>query len=91
MNGKLVFSAGGGLCQLSSLLYHLSLLAGLEILERHAHSVDIYQEEERFTPLGADATVSFPYRDLRIRNTFNCPIRFTIDLEEESIRGHLIF
>ena len=36
--GCLVPSIGGGLCQLSNALYDAALKAGLEIVERHAHT-----------------------------------------------------
>jgi hypothetical protein len=38
--GCLVPAVGGGLCQLSGLLYQAALKAGLEVVERHAHSRD---------------------------------------------------
>lgn len=76
---------GGGLCQLSGLLYFLALKAGLEILERHPHSKDIYTEETRFAPLGSDATVVFAYKDLRFRNTLSTPICFKFDLQDQQI------
>jgi vancomycin resistance protein VanW len=85
INGKLSEDYGGGLCQLSSILYHLSLMAGLEIIERHHHSFDIYQEHERFTPLGADATVVYAYKDLRIKNSFDFPICFTFRIEGNTL------
>lgn len=74
VDGRLVLQVGGGLCQLSSLIYHLALLAGLEITERHHHSIDIYREEDRFTPLGADVTVVWGFKDLRLRNPYTFPI-----------------
>ena len=43
VNDKLVAQSGGGLCQISSMIYHLALLSGLTVIERHAHSVDIYE------------------------------------------------
>ncbi len=76
---------GGGLCQVSSILYHLALLAGLEVVERHNHSVDIYEEHERFTPLGADATVVYGYKDLRIRNNHHEPLRFSLDINGDKL------
>ena len=76
---------GGGLCQLSSILYITSLKANLEILERHNHSVDIYKEEERFTPLGADATVVYGYKDLRIKNNYEFPIQFRFSYTKNQI------
>ncbi|GHN02494.1 hypothetical protein WSM22_39830 [Cytophagales bacterium WSM2-2] len=72
---------GGGLCQLSSIIYHLALTSGLHIVERHNHSVDIYKEEERFTPLGADATVVYGHKDLRVQNKYSFPVKFSIALE----------
>ena len=62
--GCIVPSVGGGLCQLSNALFDAALLAGLEIVERHAHS--------RLLPgsmaeVGRDATVFWNYVDLRFR------------------------
>jgi vancomycin resistance protein VanW len=81
VDGRLVRQVGGGLCQLSGLAHHLALLAGLEVVERHAHSIDIYREEERHTPLGADATVVWGFKDLRLRNPhpFAVSIRCGVD------------
>lgn len=63
--GCLVPAIGGGLCQLSGLLYQAALEAGLEIVERHGHS--------RVIPGSAaeqnlDATVFWNYVDLRFRS-----------------------
>ncbi|MBX9852464.1 MAG: VanW family protein, partial [Cytophagaceae bacterium] len=68
ISGKLSEDYGGGLCQVSSIIYHISLLGGLEVQERHNHSIDIYEEQDRFIPLGADAAVVFGYKDLKIKN-----------------------
>ena len=89
VNGRVVPSVGGGLCQLSGLIYYASLQAGLEIVERHAHSVDIYTEATRFTPLGADATVAFGYKDLIIRNPHPATIAFHFNIHEETIELEL--
>ena len=67
---------GGGLCQVSGIAYEAGLRAGLTVAERHPHSRDLYAEPERFTPLGLDATVVWPYRDLRLRNPHPVPVRF---------------
>ncbi|MDG1534227.1 MAG: VanW family protein [Schleiferiaceae bacterium] len=86
VNGKIENTIGGGLCQLSGLMYYISLIAQLEILERHNHSIDIYNEETRFTPLGSDATVAYGYKDLKIRNNLNCPIKFNFSIEDDTIK-----
>lgn len=90
VNGILSEEIGGGLCQLSSIIYITALKANLEITERYNHSLDIYTEEERFTPLGADATVVYGYKDLRIKNSFPFPIQFSFAFEENHISCHLL-
>jgi hypothetical protein len=52
-------------------VYHIGIIAGLDIIERYNHSVDIYTDDTRFAPLGTDATVVYGYKDLRIRNNTN--------------------
>ena len=73
---------GGGLCQLSGIVYELGLRGGLHIAERHAHSRDLYaSDEERSTPLGLDATVVWPWKDLRLENWLGVPVVLRLALE----------
>ncbi len=86
VNGQVRETYGGGLCQLAGIIYHTSLLAGLTILERHNHSIDLYANgEPRFSPLGADATVAFGYKDLRVANPFGFAIRFEVEVVGETL------
>jgi vancomycin resistance protein VanW len=85
IQGKISEEIGGGLCQLSSIIYVTALKTNLEIVERFNHSVDIYKEEERFTPLGADATIVFGYKDLRIKNNYLFPVKFSFEIIENQI------
>ena len=87
VDGKLVAQTGGGLCQLSSLVYHLALMAGLTIKERHAHSIDIYEEEARYTPLGSDATVVWGFKDLRLYNPHPFPVAFSFVVSNGELVG----
>lgn len=89
VDGRLVRQVGGGLCQLSGLLYHLALLGGLEVEERHAHSLDIYREDERHTPLGADATVVWGFKDLRLRNPHPFAIALGCVVHDDRLVGQL--
>jgi vancomycin resistance protein VanW len=89
LGGQLKPDFGGGLCQLSGLIYHLCLQAGLEILERHPHSRDIYEDAERYTPLGADATVAYGFKDLRILNCLPAPVCFRFSTCAGAITGFL--
>ena len=80
---------GGGLCQASGIIYHLALIAGLQIIERYNHSKDLYTEETRFCPLGSDATVAYGYRDLRIKNNTDTLINFSLEVCDNHFTGYL--
>lgn len=62
--GCVIPTIAGGLCQLSNALYSAALDAGLEIIERHAHSRVI---PGSLAEVGRDATVFWNYVDLRFR------------------------
>lgn len=62
--GCIIPQIGGGLCQLSGAIYNAALEAGLEIVERHAHSNSNIGALAR---IGRDATVFWNYVDLRLR------------------------
>jgi vancomycin resistance protein VanW len=80
---------GGGLCQVSGMLYHLALTCGMEIIERHSHTLDLYEEDKRYTPLGADATVVYGYKDIRFRNNSSVNIQLKFDVSETGFIGKL--
>jgi hypothetical protein len=63
--GCIIPQIGGGLCQLSGALYNAALEAGLEIVERHAHS---HPGVGSLARIGRDATVFWNYVDLRFRS-----------------------
>lgn len=85
----LATSVGGGLCQLSGMIYFLALKAGLTMIERHPHSKDIYTDTTRFAPLGSDATVVYGYKDLQIQNCLATPICFQFCLTAQEIKASL--
>ena len=85
--GKIQNEIGGGLCQLSGMLFHLALIAGLKIIERHSHSVDIYQEQERYCELGLDAAVAFPYKDLVLINQSSCTFQLKFSNGSSNLNG----
>jgi len=63
--GCLIPQIGGGLCQLSGAIYNAALEAGLDIVERHAHTSSAVGSLAR---IGRDATVFWNYVDLRLRS-----------------------
>lgn len=54
---------GGGVCQVVTTIYNAALAAGLEIIERHRHSIRV-----GYVPPGRDATVT-DYIDFKFRNS----------------------
>lgn len=60
------------------------------IVERHSHSIDIYQEHERFTPLGSDATVVYGYKDLQFQNNLNIPLQIQVLRQHNQLITHLV-
>lgn len=67
---KVVPGRGGGVCQTSSTLYNSVLEAGLEVVERHPHSLPV-----AYVAAGRDATVSWGGADLKFRNNLDVPIK----------------
>ena len=58
---------------------------GMEIVERQNHSIDIHTDEHRDSPLGADAAIAYPFKDLRIRNNHDYSFCFRFQLLEDTI------
>jgi vancomycin resistance protein YoaR len=63
IDDELVPGDGGGICQVSSTLFNVALLADFEILSRTNHSRPV-----AYLPLGRDATVVYDWLDFRFRN-----------------------
>ncbi len=62
--GCIVPAIGGGLCLMARALFQAALFSGMQILERHGHSMQAV-EPPPGVPWGIDATVLWPYVDLR--------------------------
>jgi vancomycin resistance protein VanW len=65
---------GGGLCQVSNAVHWTALRAGMRIVERHRHGLDLFPDHERTVPFGCGATVAYNTADLRFENPFPEPI-----------------
>lgn len=87
--GVVQLDLGGGLCQAAGIIHHAVILAGLKVIERYNHSVDLYTEETRFAPIGTDATVFFGFKDFRFQNNFDFVIRVELIVEDEFLRVKL--
>lgn len=69
VGGDFVDGVGGGVCQVSTTLYNAVLLAGLDVLEYHPHSLQVGYVAPSF-----DAMVSGGGADLRFVNNTDNPI-----------------
>ncbi len=68
-NGKVELGMAGGVCQVTTTLYNAAIMAELEIVERHPHSMTV-----GYVPLGRDAAVAGTYKDLKFKNNTEHPI-----------------
>lgn len=85
--GKIQAAHGGGLCQLSDLLFWLFLHTPLTVVERHPHGVKAFPTPD--VPAGADATVYEGWKDLKVRNDTADELQIQITLDEENIYGFI--
>lgn len=69
MEGEFVRGVGGGTCQVSSTLHAAALQAGLDIVEAYPHSRPL-----AYIGKGLDATVAWPFVDLKLRNPWPEPL-----------------
>ncbi len=69
LNGKVVDSLGGGICQVSTTLYNAVLRAELEVTERSNHSMIVTYVEP-----ADDAAIAGTYKDLKFTNTLDAPV-----------------
>lgn len=79
---------GGGLCQLSNLIFWMTLHTPLTVVERHRHSYDVFPDEHRTQPFGSGATCYYNYLDLVLRNDTEHPFRLSLEVGEDELFGH---
>jgi len=81
---------GGGCCQVSNMIYWLSVNAGMKITERHRHGLDLFPDHLRTVPFGCGATVFYNYADLRFENPLPIPILISIYIEDRMLVGRML-
>jgi vancomycin resistance protein YoaR len=79
-SGRIETDYGGGICQISSLLYNSALYSGLEIVERLNHQFTV-----SYVDLGTDATVSWGSVDFKFRNNTNYPLKIECYLQDQAV------
>ncbi|MCI8646948.1 MAG: glycopeptide resistance accessory protein VanW [Firmicutes bacterium] len=88
VNGEMMTTSGGGLCQMSNLLFDLFLHSPLRITERRGHGKKEFPDPGT-SLAGMDATVSEGWIDLKVENNKQQVYQIKIDFDEERIYGFL--
>lgn len=74
-NGQVVDGLGGGICQISSILYNAVVFANLNVTERHNH-----QFVTSYVDPGRDATVVYGSKDFKFINNRTYPIKIKMSV-----------
>jgi len=77
--GQTVQEYGGGICQVSSMVYYCSLYANLEISARTCHYFKVL-----YLPVGLDATVSWGGPEFRFVNNRDFPIKIEASVSDDN-------
>lgn len=85
--GRIGSDVGGGLCQLSNLIFWMTLHTPLTVVERYRHSHDVFPDSNRTQPFGSGATCAYPHRDLMIRNDTDRIYQLCVHLTETHLEG----
>lgn len=86
-NGQLRVEVAGGLCQLSNLLYWMTLHTPLTVVERWRHNYDVFPDADRVLPFGSGATCFYNYVDLQFRNETEQPFQLDLELTDSELVG----
>lgn len=80
LEGEMVRGMGGGTCQVSSTLHAAALHAGLKVVESYPHSRPL-----AYIDKGLDATVAWPFVDLKLRNPWPVALAIQAVVREGSL------
>jgi len=86
-HGRQTDGVGGGMCQLTNLIYWMTLHTPLTVVERWRHSYDVFPDAGRTQPFGSGATCAWPVPDLQIENTTSTTFRLGLRLTETHLVG----
>lgn len=90
VNGEITPSYGGGLCQISNLLFWLFLHTPLTIVERHGHAVESFPSADEDLPCGIDATVNEGWLDLKVKNDTKETFQISLTFDEKYMYGTIL-
>ncbi|WP_047811357.1 VanW family protein [Desulfosporosinus acididurans] len=86
-NGTFQAGIGGGLCQLSNLIYWMTLHTSLTVTERWRHTHDVFPDVNRTQPFASGATIVYNYVDLQVRNNTLDDYQLLVWLDKTHLHG----
>ncbi len=84
-NGGFYAGTGGGLCQMSNLIYWITLHTPLTVVERWRHNYDVFPDSNRTQPFGCGATVAYNYIDLQVKNETDRDYQLLVWLDDQHL------
>lgn len=88
--GKVLSGVGGGLCQMSNLIFWMTLHTPLTVVERHRHGYDVFPDSNRTQPFGSGATCFYPHGDLMIHNNTPNTYQLRVKVGEKNLEGSIM-
>ncbi len=89
VNGAIVGEYGGGLCQLSNVLFDVFLHSPFALVERWPHAVETMAPIDPGTLAGVDATVAEGWKDLKVRNDTKNTFQLSVGFDDTFMYIHL--
>ena len=86
-DGKYKAGVGGGLCQLSNLIFWMTVHTPLQVVERHRHGYDVFPDSNRTQPFGSGATCFYPHGDLMIYNPTPYTYQIRVKVGKKNLEG----
>jgi vancomycin resistance protein VanW len=86
-NGAIAQDIGGGLCQMTNLIYWMTIHTDLTVVERWRHGFDVFPDAGRTQPFASGATCAYNYIDLQIRNDTADTYQLRLTSKDDWLRG----
>jgi vancomycin resistance protein VanW len=86
-NGTIQQDIGGGLCQMTNMIYWMAIHTDLEITERWRHGYDVFPDAGRTQPFASGATCAYNYIDLQIRNPTGNTYQLRVTPKDDWLHG----
>ena len=84
-SGSFYAGTGGGLYQLTNLIYWMTIHTPLTVLERHRHGYDVFPDSNRTQPFGSGTTCYYNYGYLMIKNETDQTFQLLLEITENDL------